>query len=732
MIRLLALLLCLVTPASAQLLTMGAGGVGAAGPCTLTGAVLTSSVFTGGSTSGTNVGTASGTQIGGCSGSPTVALGGGGDAASFTFSGTTLQLNATLATGLYAVPITVTNASAVNSPQTYTVSVTGLGQTWNPSDKSSSVTLSNFNNTASVNSGTGGWVAARATASNVESPGTKYYFEVTLTSIDSTTNGFIIGLGTSASTLANYPGSENTSQGFQCDNSHPAGFVYYNGGLVTSGAGPGNSWFDSCNVGDTLGVAVDFHNAKVWIQNISHSPGVWNQAVPGTQDPTSNLGGIHMETSILAAGAFPMFGGQYSTTPTTAIINMGDLPWKGSLPSGYWPWATFPTIASVSLSSNTVTAGSAINTVVGAITVGMLNATSFTGSFNALTGTDAASFHIVGSNLETNVSSISAGTYNININATQAHVHPTNPFSQPEVITASSGAPTITAITLSNNTFVGGAPTGTPVGTLSTTVSSGSFGGTYTVSDTTHFQISGSTVETNGTVAAGSYSGITFTGTDATFSNSPFTSSPSITITGSTSTFDPANKSANITLSGGNLTASNATSSSWSSVASTTSHSSGKYYFEMQPTAMGNGGNGQMLGFGSALPGAYPGSNATSYGYQCHSNPTTSDSYYNGSSAGTNRYRYCSVNDVMGFAIDLTAQKVWIQNCTAATGWNVGTGGTQDPASGAGGLSISGISGSIFALWGGDGSSTTSTVVFNPSGLSGNTCTIPSGFNQWN
>ena len=94
---------------------------------------------------------------------------------------------------------------------------------------------------------------------------------------------------------------------------------------------------------------------------------------------------------------------------------------------------------------------------------------------------------------------------------------------------------TITGITLSNSTFIGGSADGTVVGAISVQTNTGSFGGTLTLggTDAAKFKIVGSNLELNGTQAAGSYS-ITITATDASFSNSPFTPS-AFPITGSSS-----------------------------------------------------------------------------------------------------------------------------------------------------------------------------------------------------
>jgi hypothetical protein len=100
------------------------------------------------------------------------------------------------------------------------------------------------------------------------------------------------------------------------------------------------------------------------------------------------------------------------------------------------------TITAVNLANTNFAAGAPSGTVVGAITVTMSpSSPAFSGSLS-LSGTNASSFQIVGTSLETN-GVVAAGTYQINIIATQAGASG-SPFSQPETITgSSSGDPTI-------------------------------------------------------------------------------------------------------------------------------------------------------------------------------------------------------------------------------------------------------------------------------------------------
>lgn len=103
-------------------------------------------------------------------------------------------------------------------------------------------------------------------------------------------------------------------------------------------------------------------------------------------------------------------------------------------------------LTGVTLSNNTFPSGASSGTVVGAISV-QATGGSFSGSLS-LTGTDAASFQISGSNLETQ-GVLSGGPYSINIVATQSGAGG-SPFTQPETITATSPLASLFQVSLVN------------------------------------------------------------------------------------------------------------------------------------------------------------------------------------------------------------------------------------------------------------------------------------------
>jgi hypothetical protein len=167
--------------------------------------------------------------------------------------------------------------------------------------------------------------------------------------------------------------------------------------------------------------------------------------------------------------------------------------------------------------------------------------------------------------------------------------------------------------------------------------------------------------------------------------------------------WNPSDKDSGLTLSNSNRTAYSATS--WQGVRSVTSHSSGKYYFEMTNPVGGS------LQFGIlnnvALAGTYIG--AYTNGYAQSSNGSV---YNNGSAAVS--YASWAPNSLIGCAADLTAGKIWFSYNGIWQGGGSPSAGTN-PA-------CTGISGTFFvaaSCYGG------SCVITNPSQPP------PSGFSVW-
>jgi len=185
-------------------------------------------------------------------------------------------------------------------------------------------------------------------------------------------------------------------------------------------------------------------------------------------------------------------------------------------------------------------------------------------------------------------------------------------------------------------------------------------------------------------------------------------------------TWNPADKSAGVTLSGGNLISTYASGSGDVGARSTTSNSLGKVYFEATPS--------NLLGVDKGI-GL---SNASQSFVTLAGNATGGIMYYlsgNVWKSGALFYAGGLWNTVNagGFAIDFATSQVWVRNGSAPTRWNNST--SNDPATGVGGQSLSGLNPALFAA--GTFSATSNgtwTVNFGGSAFE---MAVPSGFGTW-
>jgi SPRY domain len=208
-------------------------------------------------------------------------------------------------------------------------------------------------------------------------------------------------------------------------------------------------------------------------------------------------------------------------------------------------------------------------------------------------------------------------------------------------------------------------------------------------------------------------------GNTATSSNQTFTTSSS-TLT--FATLDPSNTSANITLSNGNLTATCNTTNNIGNVSrTTTSHSTGKYYFEVTVVlAVGSvtQGIGVINSTESVTNNALGFSGTNSIGY------FTSNGAYYLNSVHTGNFASATTGDVVGVAVDLTNNNIWWR--TNAGNWN--NSGTANPATNTGGQSISTLTGPLFAGIEADTVNGSLSVNF---GATSYAFTPPTGFGNW-
>lgn len=182
--------------------------------------------------------------------------------------------------------------------------------TWNPSDKSSNITLSNADLTAIKTSGSSGsWDQVRATLGR--STG-KFYFEVSCDDISSDHNS-IVGICTAADSLAGFPGINANGYG-----------LYKLTGDAYNSSTPTHILPGSTSSA-VLAVAVDLSAGKIWFainNTFSGSPSAGTGAT---------YSGIAATTYLPAVGILNL-----NTLVDTGHFKLADLVYTP--PTGFSPW----------------------------------------------------------------------------------------------------------------------------------------------------------------------------------------------------------------------------------------------------------------------------------------------------------------------------------------------------------------------------------------------------------
>lgn len=182
-----------------------------------------------------------------------------------------------------------------------------------------------------------------------------------------------------------------------------------------------------------------------------------------------------------------------------------------------------------------------------------------------------------------------------------------------------------------------------------------------------------------------------------------------------TTTWNPADKGPNIVLSNGNLTA--ACPSGANSVRGTSSHTTGKYYFEVLL-----GGTGGNLGIGVALATmSTSGIGPTGAAYE---NVANGAAFINGTNSGT--VAIVAPTETCCVAVDFSNLKIWFRKNNGTWDANV----SHDPATNTGGFSLSAFSGSaLFPVYASNSATgENGTANF---GATAFTYSVPSGFSAW-
>jgi hypothetical protein len=189
--------------------------------------------------------------------------------------------------------------------------------TWNPSDKTASVTLTGSNLIATSSTINQGCRSADGKTSG------KYYWEITCNTFVNASSS--IGVANTTASLASMgPTPTNTA------------LVYPSGNIWLNNVATGFS-IGSVTNGTVIGIALDRDNQRIWFRK--GAAGLWNGNA--SHDPATNTGVINTtaisSTGLYAAAAFGNASEQYTA-------NFGDTAFVGTVPSGFTPG--FPTIAS--------------------------------------------------------------------------------------------------------------------------------------------------------------------------------------------------------------------------------------------------------------------------------------------------------------------------------------------------------------------------------------------------
>jgi len=189
-------------------------------------------------------------------------------------------------------------------------------------------------------------------------------------------------------------------------------------------------------------------------------------------------------------------------------------------------------------------------------------------------------------------------------------------------------------------------------------------------------------------------------------------------------TWNPADKGANVTLSSGNLDALD-TGGGWNTVRSTISESSGLYCFEskiVQNNGGGTGGWGIGIANASQATNNYLGSTANSIGYY----PSNGQVYLNGGVLTT--IMGIGAGNFVEACVDYTNKAIWFRQAPGGY-WNNSV--SADPASNTGGISITSvIAGPVawYPAWDGGQNKGEALANFGVSPLEGS---LPSGFSTF-
>lgn len=208
----------------------------------------------------------------------------------------------------------IAEAVSAGTTQDGTVTAAPAATTWNPSDKSASVSLTGGNLVAASSSATAGSVRG----TNSVGAGKKVYLEIKCTY--SIINDSTIGVATAAAILGTVGGTHIGSAVVNIF----GGAMYVNNTTSKGNIGLFNS-------NDVLCVALDMTSQNIWFRR---NNGNWNNS--GTADPSTNSGGHDVSALFTSAAAFPL--ASFVDAALNETINAGASAFTQTIPSGFVAW----------------------------------------------------------------------------------------------------------------------------------------------------------------------------------------------------------------------------------------------------------------------------------------------------------------------------------------------------------------------------------------------------------
>jgi len=213
----------------------------------------------------------------------------------------------------YATNI-VEHITAVDTPGA-TVVAAPTATTWNPSDKSGQIALSN-GNLKLVATASGAPFGVRGTTSKTTG---KWYFETTWTGSLGSSLSSGPGIATSAATFGGGPGTPGD-----------ASVRFFDGQIIYNGSNTGIN-ITAISGGDVVCTAIDLTNRRIWFRR---NNGNWNGS--SSNNPATNVGGIDISSVFTSNAAFPI--GRSENTNITGTANFGASAFAQSVPSGFTAW----------------------------------------------------------------------------------------------------------------------------------------------------------------------------------------------------------------------------------------------------------------------------------------------------------------------------------------------------------------------------------------------------------